>query len=288
MAETMDFEEFYAERVTQFERERKVFRDYAALVTPDRNESHNLEWENKKLDNTAQEVKAEVDRYAKEAKFLEAQISASLDELQNLKVAKDARQSQIHRLSKLSNPVQRDITYLVEERFNLRGGARSEERLGEVILGSVPVGYKPMKTGEVIKLENRLQSETLKTTSYLEDLRLSIREAEEERLRYRKIKVTSTVDDLAEAKQLYQTVDEIEAQSFLAVSELLRLRVSILIAQREEVEQLELLQREKAFFVEKEEKTRQQVLFTLSRVVHVRRTIIILLYLFSLNSSSPT
>jgi hypothetical protein len=155
--------------------------------------------------------------------------------------------------------VQRDITYLVEERFNLRGGARSEERLGEVILGSVPVGYKPMKTGEVIKLENRLQSETLKTTSYLEDLRLSIREAEEERLRYRKIKVTSTVDDLAEAKQLYQTVDEIEAQSFLAVSELLRLRVSILIAQREEVEQLELLQREKAFFVEKEEKTRQQV-----------------------------
>lgn len=62
MAETMDFEEFYAERVTQFERERKVFRDYAALVTPDRNESHNLEWENKKLDNTAQEVKAEVDR----------------------------------------------------------------------------------------------------------------------------------------------------------------------------------------------------------------------------------
>ena len=60
----VDFEEFYSERVFQFERERKVFRDYADLITPDRNESHTLEWENKKLCNNAGEVKNEVDRYA--------------------------------------------------------------------------------------------------------------------------------------------------------------------------------------------------------------------------------
>jgi hypothetical protein len=259
----MDFEEFYAERVAQFERERRIFREYAALVPPDRKESHNLEWENKKLDNTASEIKIEVDRHAKEAKLLETQIHATMEELNSLKSAKEARNLQIQRLCKLSNPVQRDVTYLVEERFNLRSTRDSEARSGDIILGTVPAGYKPMKTGEVIKLESRLQSETLKTTGYLEDVRIAIREAEEERHRYRKMKVSSTVDDLAEAKTLYQAVDELEAQSFLAISELLRLRVSILIAQREEMEQLELLQRDKAYFIEKEETTRNQVCLSL-------------------------
>jgi septal ring factor EnvC (AmiA/AmiB activator) len=156
----MDFEEFYAERVAQFERERRIFREYAALVTPDRKESHNLEWENKKLDNTASEIKIEVDRHAKEAKLLETQIHATMEELNSLKSAKEARNLQIQRLCKLSNPVQRDVTYLVEERFNLRSTRDSEARSGDIILGTVPAGYKPMKTGEVIKLESRLQSET--------------------------------------------------------------------------------------------------------------------------------
>lgn len=255
----MDFEEFYAERVALFDKERRIFREYAALITPDRKDSHNLEWENRKLDNTAAEIKAEVDRHTKEARLLEAQIHATMDELSSLKTAKDARNVQIQRLSKLSNPVQRDVTYLVEERFNLRNGRSTEAGNGDIVLGTVPVGYKPMKTGEVLKLEQRLQAETLKTTGYLEDVRIAIREAEEERHRYRKIKAASTAEDLAEARKLYQAVDEIEGQSFLAISELLRLRVSILIAQREEMEQLELLQRDKAFFIEKEEKTRNQV-----------------------------
>ena len=250
----MDFEEFYAERIVYFERERKIFRDYANLVTPDRNESHNLEWENKKLENSAADTKSEVDRYVKEAKLLETQINVTLDEINGFKAAKDARNEQIMRLSKLSNPVQRDITYIVEERFSLRTDSRRDN-----VSGNAYTGYKPTKTGEVLKLEQRLMDETSKTSSYLQDVMLSIREAEEERHRYRKMRVSANVDALAEAKKLYLTVDEIEAQSFLAVSELLRLRVSIMIAQREEVEQLELLHRDKAFFIEKEEKTRQQV-----------------------------
>ena len=264
----MDFEEFYAERVVQFDLERRIFRDYTELISPDRNESHSLEWENRKLGNTAEEVKSEVSRFNKEAELLENQIKAAVEELATLNAAKEARNIQILKLSKLSNPVQRDITYLVEERFNSRNVARNSNEVGSVMLGSVPNGYKPMKTGEVLKLEARLQDETSKTTSYLQDVQLAIREAEEERHRYRKIKVSSTELELAEARQLYQSVDEIEAQSFLAISELLRLRVSILIAQREEVEQLELLQHDKAYFVEKEEKTRNQVHAAVLNVVH--------------------
>jgi hypothetical protein len=257
----VDFEDFYAERVLQFERERKVFRDYADLITPDRNESHTLEWENKKLCNNAGEVKNEVDRYAKESRILESQISAALDEINGLKSAREARQEQITRLSKLSNPVQRDVTYLIEERFNVREtGALMKS---EPMMANIPPAYKSLKTGEILQLERRLQHESLKTSTYLQDVQIAIREAEEERYRYRKMKLTSTETDLTEAKRLYLAVDELEAQSFLAVSELLRLRVSILIAQREEVEQLELLQRDKAYFIEKEEKTRQQVCFQL-------------------------
>lgn len=256
----MDFEEFYAERVVQFERERNIFKDYTALITPERNESHNLEWENRKLDNAAGDVKLEVDRYTKESKTLESHIQMTLNEVNSLKSARDARREQINRLSKLSNPVQRDVTYLVEERFTAKRATTnqaSENQSGK--MGSVGPTYKPLKTGEVLKLENRLSEETAKTTSYLQDVVLSIREAEEERHRYRKMKAMSNETMLKEAKQLYLQVDETEAQSFLAVSELLRLRVSVMIAQREEIEQLELLQRDKAFFIEKEEKTRQQV-----------------------------
>ena len=256
----MDFEEFYAERVHQFERERKVFRDYVALITSDRNEAHNLEWENKKLDNTASEIKIEIDRYAKEARELASQIHASTAELNALKSAKDARKEQILRLSKLSNPVQRDVTYIIEERFNVRNIRKSNNNEDvELKLGNVANVYKPMKTGELLKMEQRLTEETLKTTTYLQDVQISIREAEEERHRYHKIKENINETDLVEAKQLYQEVREIEAQSFLAVSELLRLRVNILVAQRQEVEQLELLQRDKEYFLQKEEKTRQQV-----------------------------
>ena len=126
-------------------------------------------------------------------------------------------------------------------------------------MGNVTKAYKPLKTGEVLKLEQRLSHETQKATTYLQELMLSIREAEEERHRYCRMKAVSNDDALKNARTLYETVDETEAQCFLAVSELLRLRVSILTAQREEVEQLELLQKDKAFFIEKEEKTRQQV-----------------------------
>jgi hypothetical protein len=249
-----EFEDFYADRVIHFERERRVFREYVALITPDQHESHNLEWENKKLENSASDTKSEVNKYNKEARNLETQIKSTIEEINGLKSAKEARIQQIMRLSKLSTPVQRDVTYLVTERFAPRSDSKGAEGLG-----TIASGYKPMKTGEVLKMEKRLAEETSKTTSYLQDVLLSIREAEEERHRYRKMKVTSNDVAIQKAKELYLAVDETEAQSFLAVSELLRLRVNIMIAQREEVEQLELLNNDKAFFIEKEEKTRQQV-----------------------------
>lgn len=257
---TVDFEEFYAERVVQFDRERKIFRAYSDLITPDRNESHNLEWEIRKLSNASTDTQAEVDRYNKEARILESQVKSTQDEINSLRQGKIARNEQILRLGKLSNPVQRDVTYIVEERFNRRVSSADDDYLNQSIrMGNVAKPYKPLKTGEVLKLEQRLSNETSKTTTYLQDLQLSIREAEEERHRYCQMKVVSNDDALKDARALYETVDETEAQCFLAVSELLRLRVSIMTAQREEVEQLELLQQDKAYFIEKEEKTRHQV-----------------------------
>ena len=256
----MDFDEFYAERVVQFDKERRIFREYSELITPDRNEIHNLEWENTKLNNSATDTQSEVDRYNKESRVLETQLNALEDEVSSLRKGKIARREQILRLSKLTNPVQRDVTYIVEERFGKRVNSYDDDYLNQSLkVGNVTKAYKPLKTGEVLKLEQRLSHETQKATTYLQELMLSIREAEEERHRYCRMKAVSNDDALKNARTLYETVDETEAQCFLAVSELLRLRVSILTAQREEVEQLELLQKDKAFFIEKEEKTRQQV-----------------------------
>lgn len=256
----MDFEEFYAERVVQFDHERRIFREYSDLITPDRNEIHNLEWENRKLTNTAIDTQAEVERYNKEAKMLENLVRTTQDEIHSLRQGKAARNEQIMRLGRLNNPVQRDVTYIIEERFSRRANSYDDDYLNQSIkMGNVARAYKPLKTGELLKMEQRLSHETQKTTTYLQDLQLAIREAEEERHRYCQMKIVSNDTALKDARTLYETVDETEAQCFLAVSELLRLRASIMTAQREEVEQLELLQKDKAYFIEKEEKTRQQV-----------------------------
>ncbi|KAJ1425256.1 hypothetical protein B484DRAFT_397996 [Ochromonadaceae sp. CCMP2298] len=249
MEDNINFEEFYANRVQTFDRERKVFNDYVGLIMPSRTESHNLEWENKKLQTVAQDVRLDADKIRRQADQIGATVASTIDQIQSLKAAKSSRELQIARLGKLTNPVQRDVTYIVEERFTVKNDNK------RAALGSVGP-QKVLRTGEILKLEQRMVSETTKTSTYLQDVQLSIREAEEERHRYRKMTSQNNVTHMKEAKELYLEVDELEAQCFLAVSELLRLRVNIMVAQREEVEQLEHLERDKVFFVNKEEKTR--------------------------------
>lgn len=104
-----------------------------------------------------------------------------------------------------------------------------------------------------------MDSETVKATSYIQDLLAGIQEAEEERFR----KKVGNKDELnaivVEANVLLSSVEKYEFHCFMAVTELLKLRVNILIAQREEVEELERLEHEKKFFTIKEERTKQQV-----------------------------
>ena len=108
-------------------------------------------------------------------------------------------------------------------------------------------------------MEKRVQEETIRVSSYLQDIQYGIQRAEEEQHKSTKYQESYQSQDVSEAKRLWQEVDQSEYQNYHAISELLRLRYSIMIAQREEVEELERLQSDKISFLQREERLKAEV-----------------------------
>ncbi len=300
----VDVNEFYKSRIENFHVEREIFAKYLAMIQPNKGELHVLDWEYRSgIENAASAV-TEREQITNEVQKITREIMQKKQELSSLRSSQEYRIAQIQRLSELSQPVQRDTTYVVKDRFanraaiNMYSGVTITD--GHIDIDSTSDGstgrsaengegsgsgrkhakqphrkhgeaheksrnaIKSLRTGEIMMLENRLEEETRKMMSSIEDLELSLKEVSIGTKALDKV-VTHSLDQCREeAAALIQEVDRLDHQGFLSVSELLTLRLRISIAQREEIEELTQLKSDKDFFAAKETQMREQLLTDMS------------------------
>lgn len=84
----MDYEEFYAERVANFDKERKIFHEYSSKILPDKQEKHTLDWETRRLEDEATNNKIEYDNLNSELEQIKLEISLAKDEVEQLNKSK--------------------------------------------------------------------------------------------------------------------------------------------------------------------------------------------------------
>jgi len=273
-----DFNQFYSQRVESFEKERVAFDHYLALIEPHKESTHQLLWYNRKL---LEEVRvAQVEKELLEKKI--SQAKADINQLkkvhQEQSTLKQERLTRIKKLKELGRPVESDVTYLIPERF-LNFKRHDQKRVTDTAatnkLGKVRGGNnnslggydddgthycKLTKTGDIIQLEHRIHDETMRISGGLQDLANQLKDIEDERYA-ETMKQTVSIKEL-EMKNAFTVSEEVaqfEFQCFHAISELLQLKYRIMIAQRQEVEELEQLAYDKQYFVQKEEVLKTEV-----------------------------
>jgi len=279
----MKSNDFYRLRLEQFDKERRIFKEYVDIISPTCNELHNLSWENKKLENRSDEINEELIKYDNEISKLIKQKESIKAEINSMEIAKTARYEQINRLSKFKTAVTHDTTYLIHEKFPTKqhqGKQQQQQQQQQQQRRKDNVNHnhnhdlihnkenyynvtnqlvKPTKNGELLQLEKNLTYETSKVTSFQNEVIDSINDVIEKRYQYRLQRRYQSKYDIMPAKEKHQRVIDTEFQTFLAVSELLRMRLDIMIAQREKVDEVERLEHEKNYFITKEENTKAQV-----------------------------
>lgn len=265
--ETMDYDAFFADRVSHFTDERKVFSDYMTMIKLDQSEAHNLDWQNKSLQDGIDTTKSQLLSYDKEYKRLNDDIEKVRESLIVLKENKEIRLTQIKALSELQQPVQHDTTYFVPERFFISEKQKklesvtSRNRKDGIQYGKVVdhVTRRIPKTGEIVSLEKQITDSTSRASSSLRTISSMLKEAEDERLRHRMAKNNELEPFFQHTEILLEEVNNYEMQCYMSVSELLKLRLRILVAQREEVEEMELLDNDRQFYDAREKKTKKQL-----------------------------
>lgn len=279
----VDFDEFYAERVGNFEKERGIFSHYFRLIEPKRDDTYNLEWENRKLLEEARLSKLEFSQLEEKINQIRKDVEYMKDEGSEEQNGQSVRRQQIRRLEELARPVERDIAYIVPDRFtqfreretrksSKQGTHRDKSSRATSQSGAPSAGQasildptKSVKTGEVLQLESRLHDETIRVTSLLQDVHAQIRNAVENRHVSTVQYAETHSDEIDCARLLWQEHDAVDFQCFYAVAELLKLRFRIMIAQREEIEALETLQRDRDDFKEREEELKNEILEEMER-----------------------
>jgi hypothetical protein len=301
----IDFDEFYSQRVNNFEKERSIFNYYFTLIQPKKNDTYSLEWENRKLLEETRLSELEYSQIDEKIAKVRQEVDAIKQQIFTEDNNKSFRRQQISRLEELSRPVEHDVTYIIPDRFaeyyshiptqnsnqegehdkkfrnrSMTGKLKKSPASGQKQSSSPPKTsfaessspsttlrippYKAMKTGEVIQLEGRLHDETIRLSSYLQDVQILIRTAVENRylktVHYLEAQ-RSTIDY---AKELWEEHESLDFQCFYSVAELLKLRFRILLAQREEIETLERLQMERDEYQYKEESLKQEILQEMS------------------------
>jgi len=296
--QAVDVNEFYKSRIENFHVERDVFTKYLSIIQPNKGELHVLDWEYRSgIENAASAVQ-ERETITNDLQKLLREIEQKKQELSAMHSQQEYRIAQIQRLSELSQPVQRDTTYVVKDRYAARaamnmysgvtitnghididslsdssdavgsrngdGSGRKHAKDNHRKQGATHTGsrnaIKSLRTGEVMMLEAKLEEETRKLNTSIEDLEISLKEVTVGTKALNKV-VTHNLDLCREeAVALITEVDRLDHQGFLSVSELLLLRLRISVAQREEIEELAQLKSDKEFFAARETQMREQLL----------------------------
>lgn len=113
-----DIENFYYDRIQNFDEERQKITKYINLIKPNQRELHILQWENRQEIENATISNHELLGYKRDLQNLYYQIDGAKLELQNLNNKHIITTLQIQKLSELSQPVQRDVTYLFDDKYS--------------------------------------------------------------------------------------------------------------------------------------------------------------------------
>ena len=194
---------FYNERIKSFQAERTKVAHYVSLIKPNAREQHLLQWETTtrpKNEATASGTgSANSDGVDDAWRQVQAELAVAKADLDATHQALHTKQAQIDRLKALPQPVERDVTYLFDDKYSSRvtrppppgttttttsgGGAPHPQPKSSLMKiafnlktvdkgpvdGTLPPAPAPsssssslgkLKTGEVAKLETAVQAET--------------------------------------------------------------------------------------------------------------------------------
>ncbi len=184
-----------------------------------------------------------------EIKLVESQVTATraetarkLKELNEARVAQKVRQSQIMRLACLSRPIDHDTTYFVSDKNIAMYGDSNDDAEG-----FMQKYIKLAKSGELIQLESKYSESSGHVSKSLSRLAAKLSETH-------KTKASAFFAEShrhKRAEELLRILEKLELQNYYLVKEYLKLRLNVMVIQREEAEAREDV--EKCYEMQREE-----------------------------------
>lgn len=276
---------FYTDRILHFDVERRICAEYIGMITPNSGEMHILDWDYRQQEQGNSVSKRDISSLEVEHARVQREIDQCKEELDDLGQEQGVRHSQIKRLAELARPVARDTTYIFTEKYppssHASSNAKNSNANNNSAITAPPTPndkkedntldtndkdfirnvIRNVKTGDVASLERGINEESSKALLYIKQLNIAVKDAESAIARQRKLIIADSSKVVRQqAEKLISETDKLDYECYLAVSELLKLRLKIMAAQREEVEELEKLQHDKRVFLSRENQTKNQLI----------------------------
>jgi hypothetical protein len=203
-------------------------------------------------------LEAEIISLDKQILALRNEHKVKQQEITNAKISQSMRQSQIARLSGLSQPIELDQTYFFVDRHANKQSSPSSVAANDAPFPRPSSGMfkgSQMRTGEAVLLESRLQD-----ISKLLDGHLNAFSSKVASVNTNGSSVLMLEGDISssrsklktEATALVRNLDKKEHTLFATMFEVLNLRLRMIITQRKEVEMREALSHDRVAFQEQE------------------------------------
>lgn len=261
MAEKLEGDAYYLKCVNNFDDERKLFQKNIEFVTPSQSELHLLDWDSRQRREDIEMAKVELDAVMSDVEKHARRFNFARERLEDGKESRTSRQQQIQLLSELQQPVEHDITYMYGDRF-------PESKSSSASIGSKyadPNEVKKMisrryRTGEIVKLENQLTGLNNTIAKNTGALMLKVVELRSGSAKTDQAHHDELREDYEKARTLIDELFKLDMNCFGTVSEILKLRLKIMIAQRREVEENDRLHHDKQYFADKEREARESLL----------------------------
>ena len=256
-----DSDTFYLNAMQHFDEERHLFQKNIDLVSPSQSEIHLLDWDSRQRREDMEVAKVELHNAERNISLHESKIKQLKDSLWDNQSAKSSRKKQIELLSELSQPVQHDITYVFNDSYPLskdssavtKGKYSNPDEVKKLIT-------RRYRTGEIVKLETKLADLNKEVGKNTGALMLRIAELKSNLSKCESATYDNVKEDYKNAAKMIDELEKLDYQCYRTVRETLQLRLRIMIAQREEIEENESLLKDRTYFEKKEAEARQQLI----------------------------
>ena len=197
------------------------------------------------------QLDSEVSKVKEQIESIRSETQRKMKELNEARIAQKVRQSQIMRLSSLSRPVDHDTTYIVADKNIAHYAVLPDDDTENFRKKYIKI----VRSGELIQLESkRLESAEQVKESFK---RLFNKLSETKESKSSAFYTQSAKHKKAE--NLLRILEKLELQNCFIVKEYLRLRLDVMVMQREEAEAREDLDACRVTFQETETALKKQL-----------------------------